>query len=84
MSDRKFKKGDRVKRSDAEKPTAIPAYANMRGEVVGFDWTRVLVRWDCDPSHIPPTPHMPEDIALASRCDQVVPSDYKQTKDKIA
>lgn len=43
----KLKVGDRVMRADVEE-TSIPAYRDMRGTVVGFDWTYILVQWDLD------------------------------------
>lgn len=56
----KFKEGDRVKHADVT-AASIPAYRAMRGTVVGFDWTRVLVKWDCDKG-FPPTSVGPEEI----------------------
>ena len=44
----KLKVGDRVKHSDADDPSSIPAYRDMRGTVTGFDWSYILVNWDCD------------------------------------
>ena len=63
MTETKYKVGDRVMKSDADaKP--LPAYQDMRGTVVGFDWTRILVQWDMDPAN-DPTPQMPGWIKLA-------------------
>lgn len=42
-----FQVGDRVKFVD--RPDALPGYVAMRGTVVGFEKTYVLVQWDCDP-----------------------------------
>lgn len=63
----KLKEGDRVKRVCG--PDAIPAFRNLRGSVVGFDWTRVLVQWDCDPKSLGPTPYMPEEVELVKEGD---------------
>lgn len=68
----KLKVGDRVRRSDADDPSQlgedgrprVPAYVAMRGTVIGFDWSYVLVQWDCDPRGNP-TRHLPECVAHA-------------------
>ena len=64
MENQKFRVNDRVMRSDANDPKSIPAYRDMRGTVTGFDWTRVLVRWDCD-GKMPPTAVRPENLRHA-------------------
>lgn len=41
--------GDTVKHADADDPASIPAYRNMRGEVVAVTGAHaVRVHWSCD------------------------------------
>lgn len=57
----KFAEGDRVKRADAD-TSNVPAYCTMEGTVVGFVWTRVLVKWDMDGGKV--SSHLREDLRL--------------------
>lgn len=63
----RLRTGARVRHADASE-RSIPAYRDMRGTVVGFDWTYVLVQWDCDSAA---SRVLPEWLALAE--DEVQP-----------
>jgi hypothetical protein len=68
MTKRKLQVGDRVRRSDANS-NSIPAYRDMVGTVMGFDWTRVQVLWAMDFPGMPSS-HAPEELVYAPFCHE--------------